>query len=347
MSLIKSVLRECWNYKKTTEDALSLVKSFSPRYAPENLHKFQNAFELFTDIEQSLDVLIEICGKHCGTSVAHAVCNRIIMVLLTEDQEELSEQIISDYRLISSSAKDTVSADIPKKLEQMAKGVFISGKKEEFCGIDPEEGVEWLKKNLPEVHSIFEEFLTANSHRGREEYNLVTVTWGMRPAIIIDMLQSLLRLAPNVESLGKTNEVTELTPDELMQRLSAPKGFIKRRIMKWVISWSHTAVQYREEVKSCYINVINRFRLAFCRLGELMAQEGFLPSQDLIFYMTGDELRLVFESRDVNVIKKATRRQKLIPQLKKDKFGDIVEGVPRPINSKKDLKFESGTEVIL
>lgn len=343
--MMRGIIKKCWNCKTVAQDTLALAENFTRHYTPQNLAKYPTALQLYLDVEKNLSTLIDVCVKHTSVSLVHSVYNRIIMVMLTEGKAEVTDDLMDDYKLISSSAKDTISADIPKKLELMAKGIFGSGKKREFCAVDPDEGAKWLERNVPEMFRVFQEFIAHNSHRGFQEYDFASVTWGMRPGNIIGMLQALLKHADNVESLGKTNEITDMSPAELVKQLKNAKKWRTRLIIKKFITLSQTAVQYREQTKYSFISVIHQFRLAFWHLGEMMAREGYLPNKDLIFHVTGRELKQLFESRDVNVVKKATRRQKLIVQLKKERYEDILSGVPAPINTNKALHFAAGTEI--
>lgn len=296
-------------------------------------------------MESQFPVMYTISDLHCAMSSVSTFSNLITMMILMEGQKEMTDDHHSDFRLICSSAKDTESAEVPKKLEEMAKGIFLSGKKDQFCTVNPDEGGKWLEKNLPEVSSIFVTFIEQNKHRGFKEFNLSSETWGMRPGIIIDMLQALLKFTENVESISKVNSVVSMTPAELVTKLKTPKSAITRMILRRTIKQSQIAVQRREQTKSNFISINHELRLGFQHLGNLMAKEGYLPSPDLVFYLNIRELKFLLKTRDVQLTKKAMRRQKLSQELDKERYSDLMWGLPEPINKKKVLKFESGTEV--
>lgn len=339
------VVKAAWNCKKNVKKATALAKSFNCQYSPQNLVYFRTAKDLFDNIESHSGLIYETSIIHCMTSAVSSFYNVVTMSILAGNKKQFTEDLNADSQLINSSAKNTESAEVPKKLEQMAKGIFLSGKKDQFCAVEPDLGPKWLEKNTPEVQVIFQHFIDHNKHRGYKEFDVCTPSWGIKPGMIIDMLQSLLKFTTDENSLGKTNDVISLTPKQIVNALKSPVGGIAKQILQRTIAWAQNAVMYREQTKSNCISVIHEFRLAYRHLGAMMVKEGYLPQPDLVFYLKKRELAQLFKTRDVHLVKKAIRRHKLLPDLDKERYPELVWGVPTPINSKKTLHFESGTEV--
>lgn len=339
------IVKAAWNCKKNVKKATALAKSFNCQYSPQNLVYFRTAKDLFDNIESHLPITYETSSIHCLTSAVSSFYNVVTMSILAGNKKQFTDYLNADSQLINSSAKNSESAEVPKKLEQMAKGIFLSGKKDLFCAVEPDHGPKWLEKNIPEVHIIFQQFLDQNKHRGYKEFDVCSPSWGIRPGMIIEMLQSLLKFTKDADSLGKTNDVISLTPKQIVNALKSPMGGIAKKILQRTIAWAQNAVMYREQTKSNCISVIHEFRLAYRHLGTMMVKEGYLPQPDLVFYLKRRELAQLLKSRDVHLIKKALRRKKLLPDLDKERYPELVWGVPKPINAKKTLHFESGTEV--
>lgn len=345
--MAKKVFFDSWNVKKIVKRSNALTKSFNCQYSAHNLVYFDTCRTLFDNLMSHIPVVQEICDLHNSTSSVSTFHNVFALMILANGKSELTEAHHHDIRLICSSAKDTVSADVPKKLEIMAKSIFLSGKKEQFCAVPMDDGVKWLEKNVPEIFPTFQTFIEQNKHRCYKEFDFSNITWGMRPGLVIEMLQAILKFAENIESMSKNNEVTSMSPAELTEALMNKPGMIGKILIRLLISKSQDAVQCREQTKSNFISIIHEFRLGFRHLGLLMTKEGFLPHQDLVFFLTLRELRQLFQTRDVQLVKKAARRQKIIQELNKDKYPDLLWGRPIPINRQAALHFESGTEVEL
>lgn len=146
------------------------------------------------------------------------------------------------------SCKDVESAEIPISLEQIAHLIQNTGRSSEFSAIMAENGVEWLREHCHQAHALFEGFLRKHGHRafvevsvansirknnrnhqnicGILQFDLATITWGMNPALVIEMLQC------TVKSMGahqqKKHTKKSLTNDEIVAALKSPKQTMTR-----------------------------------------------------------------------------------------------------------------------
>lgn len=82
---------------------------------------------------------------------------------------ELSPEYNNDVGLMLSSCKDVESAEIPVLLERIAQCVQKTGKRNEFCSIDAENGVAWLLNHCQKAHELFQDFLKKHGHRAFAE----------------------------------------------------------------------------------------------------------------------------------------------------------------------------------
>lgn len=137
-----------------------------------------------------------------------------------------------------SSCKNVESAEIPISLEKIGQCIQITRRQDEFCSIDAENGVAWLQTNCLEAHELLQGFLQKHGHRAYAEvscvfhsvncirnqsrsmfqFELATITWGMRPALVIEMLQRIV-----TSSGEKKKTKTTLTNDEIVAALKSPK----------------------------------------------------------------------------------------------------------------------------
>lgn len=340
------LVKDLWRPKKQSALGEKLTKSFKNQYSAENMNHFRNAEELLDNIEQNMKVMAEINDIHSSMSMVSTFFQLIMMTMISEGAKELTDDHFHDMKVILGSSKDTESADVPKKLELMAKSIVSAKKQKEFCEVDPSSGMAWLKENIPEVGVMFRDFIEKNSHRALKEFELATITWGMRPGIIIEMLQATVRYSEDVSSLTKTNIIADLKPEDVVKQLKSPKKGSTKWMLTKLIPYSQRSVQYRELSKSNFIAVVHEFRKAFRHLGTMMTQEGCLSHPDLIFYLTAAELRSLMKHKNAELIKRASRRQRLHPQLNKLRYPELIQGMPQPIRKKKPSEISSDNEVI-
>ncbi|KAL3235381.1 hypothetical protein MRX96_022414 [Rhipicephalus microplus] len=105
----------------------------------------------------------------------------------------------------------------------------------------------------------------------------------------------------------------------------------QKLILKLVVPQARSAVAARETGKSAIVRVIHQLRLMCHQLAKRMVNEGRLPSPDLLFFLSYEEIGILIRTRAPELVLKAQRRQKVYEQVDKDKYPTILIGVPKPI----------------
>ncbi len=120
------------------------------------------------------------------------------------------------------SCKDVESAEVPKLLEEIAIEIYNRGKANDFVKITPSDGMNWLNGNCPTAGALVKAFLIRHGHRALKEYDLVAITWGMKPDQVIDMIQTTVRgiLSNRKDITAKKKELTDL---DVISLLKSPK----------------------------------------------------------------------------------------------------------------------------
>lgn len=96
-------------------------------------------------------------------------------------------------------------------------------------------------------------------------------------------------------------------------------------------------MELRERTKSQLVAYIHELRKAYCYLAEKMQKSGLLPDMGLIFYLTHQEIGIILKDRSRNdLISKAIRRRRLLPELKKLQFDEFQWGLTKPRNTDVD-----------
>ncbi|GIX72592.1 putative phosphoenolpyruvate synthase [Caerostris extrusa] len=88
--------------------------------------------------------------------------------------------------------------------------------------------------------------------------------------------------------------------------------------------------------QSIIIKVFDHWRQGYRRLGKLMVSEGRLPDEELVFFLTLEEIRDLLDTRSPSIISRASYRKKIFPILDNYKFPELMKGIPKPINEEEE-----------
>ena len=116
--------------------------------------------------------------------------------------------------------------------------------------------------------------------------------------------------------------------EEVMKELKTPLSFLRKLLIsKFLLPWSRDGVGYREHSKDFMIWMQNKLRQGFWYLARRMVEEGLIPEDDLLFYLTVEEIeRLCNRERDALILLRARLRKRILPKMDKYKFEEIIKG---------------------
>ncbi|GIY00066.1 putative phosphoenolpyruvate synthase, partial [Caerostris darwini] len=109
--------------------------------------------------------------------------------------------------------------------------------------------------------------------------------------------------------------------DKIFSQLHVSLNFTSRLLLRFLLPLCRKAVRVREAGKE-------RLQATW----KVMVSEGRLPDQDLIFFMTLDEIYDLLKTRSPCIISRARSRRKLFPIVDEYKFPEIMRGVPKPVS---------------
>ncbi|KAH7953083.1 hypothetical protein HPB49_004272 [Dermacentor silvarum] len=81
---------------------------------------------------------------------------------------------------------------------------------------------------------------------------------------------------------------------------------------------------------SAVVRTIHQMRLVCQQLAQRMVREGRLPSADLLFFLTFEEIGLLLNSRAAELVLRAQRRQRIYAEIDKDTYPSVFVGIPKP-----------------
>ena len=80
------------------------------------------------------------------------------------------------------------------------------------------------------------------------------------------------------------------------------------------------------------ILVVNHFKIAYRNLARMLVENGALPEEDLIYFLTHRELGHLIFHKDPLYVKKASIRRRLLKEQANLRFNHIYVGEPKPID---------------
>ncbi|KAK9746645.1 Pyruvate phosphate dikinase, AMP/ATP-binding domain [Popillia japonica] len=334
LAAIKSKLKllgSTWHNNQTIEKVTRFNNYWEIKFRPGD-----SSTKMLDKIEKQFENITTLTKYHLNTSVTSVIYQMAAMVTMAENSEKFSDEHYTDAALLLSTNSSVESAEIPVILEEITTNIKRANKSEEFLKIRPEDGVEWLRENCPNISKSLDEFLSNHGHRLFREFEFREKTWEMDPSIVISMLQA------NCISETTTKKADGLTIEETVSKLTSPKKSITRYILKYLIKKCREAVAGREKSKSELIRGINRFRLAYRELGRQMVLEELLPEPDLVFFLTHPELKAVAQEKSPGLVSKASKRKRQYGKWDKLQFPEINQGIPTPDTDFDLEKFQFG-----
>lgn len=170
--------RRFYHYVRSTDYislSTKLANDFKGNYSVNNLMDFESAAELLVDLDKHFWRVKECSRCHYKMSILCIFYEALAIMVLAHPA--ISTEVLSDIQLIMTGIEGTVSADIPKRAEELMRLIIMSNRKNEFCTLDRAVAVEWLRTNVPPAGGAFDEFIQLYKHRGMEEVGDIFFTF--------------------------------------------------------------------------------------------------------------------------------------------------------------------------
>jgi len=283
------------------------------------------------ELYEQLGYLMNYLEQAWTNHIANITLNSKQNVALTAF---LSKYIQDPMRLTSAANKflaispDVVSAEIPRRVEEMAQIIMEKGREEmeKFTGsISDEEALEYCRSTGGDaLREKFEEFIGLFGHRCYNEFELSGKSWRMDPIKIVDMIRinctaklHTSKEDQNEQSTGsqgklKTiDDVIESLPD-LRDNLS----FTDRMALKYFIApKSQLLLAIREQTKDILVFYTDTCREATIQIARELRRQLRLPDLDLMFYLTLDEVQQLVHAEQPGLVMLASCRRQMFKRI--------------------------------
>jgi len=283
-----------------------------------------DAAALLAEIGSRLWEIDEAFWLHYIASAYSGSMSSALQIILLEqgrDEEEIK-------RLLAAALEDIEgieSVDILRSLRTLARALL-----KEHPGVgdlDTVQLAKLLRSCGPESREALEAFYHRHGHRAIREAEMRSKSWHMDEESLCSYLKSVI--ASGAQETAKPNTTNKAEPEIL----KGQTGTINK-LMRYLVAQARRGVVYREFTKSMSIKVLDRFKTAYRRAGDLLTAQGLLPDADLVFFLTHKEL-VQLTAGEAALVKKASARRRVLETQKTFTFEEVCVGpaipTPRPV----------------
>ncbi|XP_067938856.1 rifampicin phosphotransferase-like [Watersipora subatra] len=294
-----------------------------------SLPETTDCMELMAHIEEGLSVLQEVFTDDLPAASLSAVYSQIIMSILTKRSQVWENKHFADLAsLLGCHLTEIESIGVPEGLEMLSNLIRdFPDLAAKFCSVTPEEGHELLM-NDNRVRDAYISFMDRFGHRGIGELDVRHRSWSQEPAILIETLQLMVPHSFTDHTIKRSVGINDVV-DKLESKLSN----LEKSAIRFLLPKTKAAVNNREVCKSLLVKAVFNVKVAFWRLSKLMHSQGYLPSPDLLFFLTPPEIYEVLNGQPGTHLGRAKRRSRIFEMQKAMKFSRFSDGIPVPLET--------------
>ncbi|KAF8792139.1 putative phosphoenolpyruvate synthase like protein [Argiope bruennichi] len=299
----------------------------------EKVFEYHMGFMKYDTANETFDALMKSCSDFDEAAKKHMECtenssnwNMAMFSILCQAKETVDNDIYSDFARFLATSSNVESANIPHAMQEVANQIAKDFSVEKFKSMSVEEAENWLQTSTTLAGYKFRTFIKRHGHRCLKEFDIFSIPWGMDPKQLVKLLQ-------NLAGIGKEETKQEDDSiDKIFSQLNVPLTFMSKLKLRFVLPNCRRGVRARETSKSIIVKAMDQWRKGYRRLGKQMVAEGRLPEEDLLFFLTLDELNELLKTRSPSIITRAIHRKRVHPIIDDYKFPEIMKGSPKPIN---------------
>uniref|UniRef100_V5GLR5 Putative integral to membrane n=2 Tax=Ixodes ricinus TaxID=34613 RepID=V5GLR5_IXORI len=281
-----------------------------------------SASQMYTYLSNSLHHLREPSDVLVSAFASSSMYNLILQRILAAASGDLTPQVFAEFSKMLTGG-DVESAEVPRSIQELGTLLAASTDKENFLSMSIEEACEWLMTVENPCGEKFRDFLHKHGHRNVKEFDLYTKPWCMDPSSLVKSLRAA--------AMAPKSTTQKEAPSWDLSDLPYKLTFVQKLLLKFLIPRARLAVAARETSKSGLVRTIHKLRTVCIRLADQMVLEGRIPTPDLLYFLTFEEIGILLKTRSPSLVLKAQRRLRLHPELDKVKYPSLFVGVPKPI----------------
>lgn len=272
--------------------------------------------QLETGVDQYCYVTLTHVRSSSRAAVAANVLESVLVRQAVKDGRSEDEGKAEAARLMAG-ASEVESAVMLAELDSVVHDIADdAAATREFLSAPTEAAVTELRIASGRPGSALRRFLDRHGHRGYRELCMRDPSWADDPGGLGAMMQVMLRSA--VEGIDR--EPVGVCADE------HPSSTIRL-----LARLAQGGARGREETKSRMALMAHRLKRGYRHLGEVLAETGWLPDADLVFFFDRAELHRVVGAGDItDLVESATKRREALSYQDRLEFDDVSVGRPSP-----------------
>ncbi|KYQ50675.1 putative phosphoenolpyruvate synthase [Trachymyrmex zeteki] len=333
MYMTYEIFTTAWRNDALVKETIDIFNKYTL-----DANEFDTPLDLYNILNEKYGEIFLIGKGHNMASLVSVSYQMIAMSLLTNGSDNFTSEHLADIAVLLSSCTNVISTEVPIALGKIAACIRRSGKADEFSKLETTKVITWLELNCPPAAEKLQIFFKMHGHRCVHELDLFTEPWILKPDNIINTIQ-VLAMSIEENYVSKT-----LSVQETITSLKTPTSSIIKFFLRMVIPLCRKAVTLREMTKNVTISAMHILRLAYRRLGVLMVTESYIPDEQLIFFLTHQEIGQLLNNHNNNrlLVRKALRRRKIYQKVAKFEYSEFSTGMPVPIEPTLDASSYEG-----
>jgi pyruvate,water dikinase len=318
-------------YFRLLFQARERLDAFTRRTADFRWVPAQDAATAYRQIDERVDIVREAFAVHIHTSTLSSVMLALILRVLSGGKRPDAQHNADAAALLAQSSAGSTDAHVSSSslgmagaMDKVMAALWADAEASaRFVALGQDEALAWLREGAPEpIRTAFADFLRDHGHRCIREMELRERDWQEDPRPLVLNLQraaSVPRTAPAARREGGAQEV--------LARLS----FGARGFLGWLLPRARDAVVLRERSKSLSVRYNRQLRHCYLEIARQLVKQGRLPDEDLVFFVTHDELGRLVRGEDRALVRRALHRRRLQPQKMALEFPRVMVGKPVPL----------------
>ncbi len=308
-----------FEFFRYTMRAPRIIRDFERRLKHFHMKYYDNSSEMIAELEEKFDWLCEACFVHLQSSAGAGVMEGIVQAIVSKGKHPASTEEQAEAARLLAGAEEVESAVLVDHLDEVVDLIARHPEaKTAFQEASSTEALAWLRsKKSGAARLRFADFLQHHGHRSYRELCLREKAWIDEPEKLIITMQA--SVAARFQSAYQAKKAASVNLQQLpwLMRLVLPKA--------------HYSVRQREHTKSLMVETTHRIKRAYYHLGYLLKEEGVLKDEDLVFFLTKDELPILATQTNTDWNTKAELRRQALSFHENMEFDDVYVGNPEPI----------------
>lgn len=273
--------------------------------------------ELYAEIDANLHQVWKAYELHLLSSSSSGALSPILLGILAKGEDPTQEHHAEVAEMLAG-AEGVESADIAEGAERVIEALAtIDDADARFANAETEAALAWLGSPDSRGAGVeFRMYLERHGHRAVRELELRQQGWADNPAPLVASLQSGLRARLQSGAAKRPKE-----------RGAPPSS---HPVLRRLLPLAHAAIRCREHTKSGLVRVTTEFKHAYRALGATMAENGLLPDEDSVFFLTHEELGELLRG-NAALAERAVERRSVLDYQMPLHFDQVFRDRPEPL----------------